>query len=117
LTAYIEDYYQPLTPTGSSAIENIKWKYNATVANIDKATIQHPDSLFWTWASGTNLENSPPDWPRIMAIGNGTEYTPNGGVNQHLLPYLREQKGKRVGIVMFDFFDQPSDLIDTFLDI
>ncbi|KAJ6076392.1 hypothetical protein N7499_008373 [Penicillium canescens] len=115
LTAYIEDYYQPLTPTGSSAIENIKWKYNATVANIDKATTQHPDSLFWTWGSGTNLENSPPDWPRIMAIGNGTGYTPNGGVNQHLLSYLREQKGKRVGIVMFDFFDQPSGLIDTFL--
>ncbi|KAJ5420543.1 hypothetical protein N7465_003062 [Penicillium sp. CMV-2018d] len=117
LSAYIEDYYQPLTPTGSNAIENIRWKYNATVEHIRKATSQHPDSLFWTWASSNNIENNPPDWPRIMALGNGTDYTPAGGVNQRLVPFLERQKGKRVGIVMFDFFDQPSDLIDTFLDL
>ncbi|KAF4767350.1 hypothetical protein HAV15_009495 [Penicillium sp. str.  len=117
LSAYIEDYYQPLTPTGSSAIENIRWKYNATVEHIRKATSQHPDSLFWTWASSNNIENNPPDWPRIMALGNGTGYTPAGGVNQQLVPFLERQKGKRVGIVMFDFFEQPSDLIDTFLDL
>ncbi|KAJ5794101.1 hypothetical protein N7457_000700 [Penicillium paradoxum] len=117
LTAYIEDYYQPLTPTGSSAVENIKWKYNVTVEHIRKATSQHPDSLFWTWASGTNIANIPPDWPRIMALGNGSDYTPAGGVNQHLVPFLGGLKGKRVGIVMFDFFNQPSDLIDTFLNL
>jgi 1-phosphatidylinositol phosphodiesterase len=117
MTAYIEDYYQPLTPMGSDAIENIQWKYNATMKHIGKATTEHPDSLFWTWASATNTANNPPDWPRIMALGNGTEYTPAGGVNQHLVPFLRGQKGKRVGIVMFDFFDQPSELIDTFLNL
>ena len=56
-------------------------------------------------------------WPVIQALGNGTEYTPKGGVNDLLLPFLKEQKGKRVGIVMFDFFDQPGDLIETFLDL
>jgi 1-phosphatidylinositol phosphodiesterase len=117
LTAYIEDYYQPLTPMGSDANENIQWKYNATVKHIGKATAEHPDSLFWTWASATNTDNNPPDWPRIMALGNGTEYTPAGGVNQRLVSFLRGQKGKRVGIVMFDFFDQPSELIDTFLNL
>ncbi|KAJ5653688.1 hypothetical protein N7490_000691 [Penicillium lividum] len=116
LTAYIEDYYQPLTPTGSSATENIQWKYNATVGNIQKATTEHPSSLFWTWASSENTDNVPADWPKIMAVGNGT-YTPLGGVNQRLVPFLREQKGKRLGIVMFDFFDQPSNLIDTFLSV
>ncbi|CAG8379873.1 unnamed protein product [Penicillium salamii] len=117
LTAYIEDYYQPLTPMGSEAKENIRWKYNATVKHIHKATKEHPDSLFWTFASATNTPNEPPIWPRIMALGNGTEYTPVGGVNQFLVPFLRGQKGKRVGIVMFDFFDQPSELIDTFLEL
>ncbi|CAG8054196.1 unnamed protein product [Penicillium salamii] len=117
LTAYIEDYYQPLTPMGSDAKENIRWKYNATVKHIHKATKEHPDSLFWTFASATNTPNEPPIWPRIMALGNGTEYTPVGGVNQFLVPFLRGQKGKRVGIVMFDFFDQSSELIDTFLEL
>ncbi|KAJ5745737.1 hypothetical protein N7520_010919 [Penicillium odoratum] len=116
LTAYIEDYYQPLTPTGSNATENIQWKYNATVGNIKKATTEHPSSLFWTWASSENTDNVPADWPKIMAVGNGT-YTPLGGVNQRLVSFLREQKGKRLGIVMFDFFDQPSNLIDTFLGV
>ena len=31
--------------------------------------------------------------------------------------FRKQQKGKRVGIVMFDFFDQPSKLIDTFLSL
>ncbi|CAG8128244.1 unnamed protein product [Penicillium olsonii] len=117
LTAYIEDYYQPLTPMGSGAEENVRWKYNATVKHINKATKEHPDSLFWTFASATNTPNKPPVWPRIMALGNGTEYTPDGGVNQLLVPFLKEQTGKRVGIVMFDFFDQPAELIDIFLGL
>ncbi|KAJ5900007.1 hypothetical protein N7495_004751 [Penicillium taxi] len=117
LTAYIEDYYEPLTATGSSAADNIKWKYNATTEHIRKATTEHPGSLFWTWASGTNTDNIPYDWPRIIALGNGSVLTPAGGVNQQLVSFLKEQKNKRVGIVMFDFFDQPSDLIETFLSL
>ncbi|KAJ5698705.1 hypothetical protein N7462_000710 [Penicillium macrosclerotiorum] len=116
LTAYIEDYYEPLTPSGSNATENIRWKYNATTQNILKATTTHPDSLFWTWASAENTDNDPPVWPEIMAIGNGS-LTPTGGVNQLLVPFLKKQQGKRVGIVMFDFYDKPADLIDTFLSL
>ncbi|KAJ5475201.1 hypothetical protein N7539_008267 [Penicillium diatomitis] len=116
LTAYIEDYYQPLTPFGSNATENIQWKYNATTTNLIKAAAQHRDSLFWNWASGTNTLNAPPDWPRTMALGNGS-LTPFGGVNQRLLEFFKQQKCKRLGMVMFDFFDQPSVLIDTFLQI
>jgi 1-phosphatidylinositol phosphodiesterase len=118
LTAYIEDYYEPLTPYGSSAAENIQWKYNATVANIERAvSTAHADSLFWTWASSENTDTVPYVWPEIQALGNGTEYTPKGGVNNLLVPFLEQQKGKRVGIVMFDFFDQPGDLIETFLSL
>lgn len=117
LTAYIEDYYQPLTTTGSTAAENIRWKYNATTSNMLKATTEMHDSLFWTWASSENTANSPPDWPRIMALGNGTTYTPAGGVNDLLVPFLKQQESKRVGIVMFDFFDSPQDLIDVFLSL
>lgn len=117
LTAYIEDYYNIGTPMGSSAAENIQWKYNATTAHLIKATTEHPDSLFWSFASGENVGNVPDITPEILALGNGTEYTPQGGVNQRLLTFLKQQKGKRVGIVMFDFFDQPGDLMDTFLSL
>lgn len=117
LTAYIEDYYGLDSPIGSGAALNIQWKYNATIAHILKATTEHPDSLFWSFASSEYDTDLPAETPKIMALGNGTEYTPLGGVNQRLLPFIKQQKGKRVGIVMFDFFDQPGNLIQTFLDI
>ncbi|KAM3070493.1 hypothetical protein ACMFMG_010316 [Clarireedia jacksonii] len=116
-TAYIEDYYEPQTPVGSNATLNIEWKYNATTAHLLKATTQYPDSLFWTFASSEHNLNLPAVTPRIMATGNGTEYTPSGGVNQRLVPFLQRLKGKRVGIVMFDFFETPGQLVQTLLDL
>lgn len=58
-TAYIEDYYQPLTPSNSSYEENIQWKLNATEAHLHMAATTHPNSLFWSFASSTNLLNNP----------------------------------------------------------
>ncbi|KAJ6172501.1 hypothetical protein N7470_001568 [Penicillium chermesinum] len=78
LTAHIEDYYQPLTPSDASATEAITWKYNATTKNLLLAASQYPDDLFWTWASSEDTENSPPIWPQIMAVGNGSS-TPKVG--------------------------------------
>ncbi|EPE04051.1 plc-like phosphodiesterase [Ophiostoma piceae UAMH 11346] len=118
LTAYVEDYYNPTTDIGSSAEENIRWKYNATTAHISKAIEpQYRNDLFWTWASSENVGNLPPDFPEIQALGNGTAYTPSGGVNLQLVPFLKDLKGKRVGILMLDFFEQPSELLDTFLGL
>lgn len=117
LTAYIEDYYGLDSPIGSGAALNIRWKYNATTAHLTAAATQHPDSLFWSFASSEYDTDSPAETPEIMALGNGTEYTPLGGVNQQLVPFLKGMKGKRVGIVMFDFFQTPSDLVQTFLDL
>lgn len=115
-TAYIEDYYQPQTPLGSSAEENIRWKVNATEAHLRKAADSHPDSLFWSFASSTNTPNVPPDTPEIQALGNGT-LTPKGGVNQQLVPFLKDMKGKRLGILMFDFFEQPEELVPLYLSL
>ncbi|RDL40070.1 uncharacterized protein BP5553_00049 [Venustampulla echinocandica] len=117
LTAYIEDFYETGLEIGSSAELNIQLKYNLTAAHLLKATTESPDSLFWTWASSEYTSNVPVDTPRIMALGNGTELTPLGGVNQRLLPRLKQFKGKRVGIIMFDFFDTPSDLVETLLSL
>jgi 1-phosphatidylinositol phosphodiesterase len=116
-TAYIEDYYQPLTPANSTAEENIQWKLNATESHLRLAAGNGaPDSLFWSFASSTNLVNTPPITPAIQALGNGT-LTPDGGVNARLVPFLRTMKGKRLGIVMFDFYEQPAELLPLFLSL
>lgn len=117
LTAYIEDYYQPTSPIGQGAAYNIELKFNATTEHLLKATTMYPDSLFWSFASSNYDTDVPPETPRIMALGNGTELTPKGGVNQQLVPFLQGLKGKRVGIVMFDFFGTPGDLVPTLLDL
>jgi hypothetical protein len=46
-------------------------------------------------------------------LGNGTELTPGEGVNDRLEVYLQrgEARGKRLEIVMFDFYEQPADLL------
>lgn len=57
-----------------------------------------PNSLFWSFASSNNIGNTIPDTPEGQALGNGSIT----GVNQRLLPWLKTQSGKRLGIVMFD---------------
>ena len=116
LTAYIEDYYEIGTADGTGPAVNIQWKYNATAAHLTKAINEHPGSLFWTFASSEHNQNHPPDFPRVMALGNGSA-TPEGGVNQRLLLFLQQNKGKRLGIVMLDFYDQPGDLVDAVLGL
>ncbi|KAF2718451.1 PLC-like phosphodiesterase [Polychaeton citri CBS 116435] len=117
-TAFIEDYYAPDTEDDSGVEINIASKFNTTVAALERAASREKaDSLFWSFASSTNIGQSDPKTPSMQALGNGT-FTPNGGVNDQLLRWLREGgKGHRYGLVMFDFFDQPGNLIDAFLDV
>lgn len=118
LTAYIEDLYEIDAPQASGPALNIQWKYNATTAHLLKATqAGYEDSLFWSFASSEFVTDEPAETPRIMALGNGTELTPLGGVNQRLVPFLQGLKGKRVGIVMFDFFETPGELVATLLGL
>ncbi|TGO66209.1 hypothetical protein BELL_0974g00020 [Botrytis elliptica] len=116
-TAYIEDNYEPQTPAQSNATVNIQSKYNVTMTHLMKAADESlaPDGLWWTWASGGKISDGV--FPEIMAIGNGTEYTPAGGVNQKLMTFLKGMNGKRVGIVMFDFFEAPGNLVETLLSL
>ncbi|EME42614.1 hypothetical protein DOTSEDRAFT_134275 [Dothistroma septosporum NZE10] len=115
-TAYIEDYYSPETPKNSSAGMNIHYKLNATDVALRRASESNADSLHWSFASSTNTGNNPPDTPLTQALGNGT-LTPEGGVNQQLVPILKSLQGKRLGIVMFDFFEEPDELLPLFLGL
>ncbi|KAK6433683.1 hypothetical protein LTR95_010136 [Oleoguttula sp. CCFEE 5521] len=116
-TAYIEDYYSPNTAVNSTAELNIRYKINATVSHLEYAASgSHPDDLFWTFASSTNIAHLPPITPKIQALGDGAA-TPDGGVNQQLVPFLKTMQGKRLGIVMFDFYEEPAELLPLFLGL
>ncbi|KAF7359266.1 PLC-like phosphodiesterase [Mycena sanguinolenta] len=113
--AFIEDYYETNgLPIGAGAAENIQWKFNATIAHLENATTINPDQLYITFASSEHDEDVPPETPRIMALGNGTD-TP--GVNQKLLPWLQANKGKRFGIIMLDFFDAVPGLVEAVIGL
>lgn len=112
--AYIEDYYEPLTAFESTAETNIGEKLDATVAHLrSAASNEHPDSLYWAFASSTKTNNEPPLTPQILALGDDAI----DGVNQLLVSVLEPLKGQRLGMVMFDFFEQPEGLLDLFLDL
>ena len=49
-----------------------------------------------------------------MALGDGKGVE---GVNQRLVKVLEGMDDKRLGIVMFDFFDQPQELMELFLGL
>ncbi|ROW04626.1 hypothetical protein VPNG_07395 [Cytospora leucostoma] len=119
LTAYIEDYYEPTLSTNSSASANIAAKVDATEAHLRLATSgysNYAQSLFITFASAEHVSSVPvATTPQIMAVGADNSSTPLGGVNQQILPVLNGYRGKRVGIVVVDFWDQPRDLISRIL--
>lgn len=116
-TAYIEDNYEiGDSATNITAVENIDIKVKASTAHLDLAAGGNaPDSLFITFLSSEHLLNDPSMTPRDMALGLEDGSTPKGGVNQQVNAYLGAQKGKRLGIVVADFFDEPSNLVANIL--
>ncbi|KAI0847880.1 PLC-like phosphodiesterase [Daldinia vernicosa] len=118
-TAYVEDYYEPSDLGANSTVaENIQAKMDAVKTHLEKAAAaagDAADSLFITFASGENDANVPHVFPQTMALGNGTEVTPDGGVNHQLVKLLGEMRGSRLGVVVLDFFDEPAELVGLVL--
>jgi 1-phosphatidylinositol phosphodiesterase len=127
--AYIQDYYMPQTAKQSSTADNVEEKMKKVIPHFQLATqLQHRNDLFWHFMSCTNILHEPPISPRMMALGESasehhSERAATGdlkgveGVNHRLVPLFKEMKGKRLGIVMFDFFEQPQELLPLFLSL
>lgn len=117
LVAYMEDYYQPSVPDGDGFDQIVQIKVNATEANFRaaaNATGAAKDSLFWSFASSTEVLKGLT--PFNMALGL-VDNEIQEGVNNKLVPFFQSMKGKRLGICMFDFYEYPTDLLGAFLDI
>ena len=127
--AYIQDYYMPSTPKNSSTADIVGEKMKAISAHFQFAASEEcKDSLFWSFASSTNILHKPRITPRMMALGDsaiemGSKRAAMGdsksvdGVNHRLVPYFKKMNGQRLGIVMFDFFEQPEELLPLFLSL
>ncbi|KAI0412324.1 PLC-like phosphodiesterase [Xylaria grammica] len=109
-TAFIEDFYHPDDYT--TVKENVDAKFEAVASHLQRAATENFDSLFVTFTSGTHVEVDPPVYPDVMALGSGEEL----GINHRVLDLLGGMKGKRLGVVVMDFFEEPSGLIDLLLD-
>ncbi|KAI1164221.1 PLC-like phosphodiesterase [Nemania serpens] len=117
-SAYIEDYYHPgeYGPTD----ENIAAKFGAVETHLRSAAAGDRDSLFVTFTSGTHVEVDPPVYPVVMALGSRGEFGEMRqpavrGVNQRLLALLGGMRGKRLGVVVMDFWEEPRGLVDLLL--
>lgn len=66
--AFIEDYYEmDGLPVGSGYAENIQWKFNATSAHLENATMFNPDQLYITFASAEHDADTPPETPIVCS--------------------------------------------------
>ncbi|KAI0875067.1 PLC-like phosphodiesterase [Hypoxylon argillaceum] len=119
--AFIEDFYHP--GDYGPVADNIEAKFAAVEGHLQSAAAGDFESLFVTFTSGTHVEVDPPVYPVVMALGSaaagtgdvgGTPALP--GVNHRLLGLLASMKGKRLGIVVMDFFEEPGGLVDLLLD-
>ncbi|KAI1810908.1 PLC-like phosphodiesterase [Poronia punctata] len=129
-TAHVEDFYHPSTHL--SVKGNIEAKFEAAVNHLEKAAEGEYEKLFVTFTSGVHVEIIPPVYPEIMALGpkpastfwsesesesSHVQYAEAvEGVNYQLHDFLKGMRGKRLGIVVMDFFEEPEGLIDLLLD-
>ncbi|KAI0859093.1 PLC-like phosphodiesterase [Xylaria cubensis] len=120
-SAFVEDYYHP---DGFDTIpSNIDAKFAAVSTHLKQAADGGElDHLFVTFTSGTHVEIETPVYPDVMALGSGGGGLGGSlgpmavrGVNARLLDLLGEMKGKRLGVVVMDFFEEPGGLVDLLL--
>lgn len=113
-TAYVEDYYQ--LDLGSVPADTVvATKLAAVVGNLDSAVASGANSseLFVTFSSGGGQIESQYVNPRVLALGStSTDATSTtAGVNAGLLQYLQGHSGGRLGVILMDFYDTPTDLV------
>lgn len=63
--AFIEDYYEIGLPVDAGTAPNVQWKFNATTAHIENATLYNPDQLYISFASAEHNTATPTVSPRV----------------------------------------------------
>ncbi|KAF5354164.1 hypothetical protein D9756_007143 [Leucocoprinus leucothites] len=115
--AYIEDFYNIILPANATPVDHIQAKFDATTQHLTNATSRdlHPDQLYITFASAAFIPLANTSMtPILYALGDGNAVQ---GMNRRLLPWLKERKGKRFGIIMLDFYDAEPGLLEAVIGL
>ncbi|KAJ7828028.1 PLC-like phosphodiesterase [Mycena olivaceomarginata] len=114
--AYIQDTFMPLVPPRSSADVNITSKFEAVTSHLAKAMNATLDSdveeaLYVSFASAH--KNADKITPNIIALGDAS----TKGMNERLLPWFKQHKGNRFGIVLLDFYHSQPELVEAIIGL
>jgi len=114
--AYIQDHYKISLSSDSNLESFIEEKFRVTKAHLENAMDPelHPDQLYISFASAAFRQEEPSLTPQVYAVGDGEMVV---GVNQRLLTWLREHSGKRLGIVLLDFYDATPGLVEKVIGL
>ncbi|KAA1123904.1 hypothetical protein PGTUg99_029194 [Puccinia graminis f. sp. tritici] len=130
-SAYVEDFYNIL-PNPSPILDKFNRKFDAVQSHLSLAAALNPktvDQLFITFASGGALLNSPPVTPKMLAIGTGEGASLNNSVNGRIEALIQEQYSngandpnnngqapQRLGILIFDWYHQLPNLVQSVIN-
>ncbi|KAJ7230017.1 PLC-like phosphodiesterase [Mycena pura] len=108
----------PLVPPDSGADANICSKFGAVTAHLQRAmrppkTDQASEEFYISFASAHANDDKVPLTPNIIALGNGT----TRGMNERLLPWFKQHKGQRFGIVFLDFYHSEPELVEAIIGL
>jgi len=114
--AYIQDHYKIHPSSDSNPESCIEDKFRVTKAHLENAMNPelHPDQLYISFASAAFRLEEPSLTPEVYAIGDGKRIA---GVNQRLFTWLIEHRGKRLGIVLLDFYDAIPGLMEAIIGL
>ncbi|KAJ7244940.1 PLC-like phosphodiesterase, partial [Mycena rebaudengoi] len=110
--AYIQDTFRPLVPPNSGAEANISFKIELEGLSVPGYE-DTQEELYTSFASATANADDVPVTPNIIALGNSFAT----GINEHLLPWLKTNKGKRLGIILLDFYNAPYELVQAVIGL
>ncbi|KAK7001525.1 PLC-like phosphodiesterase [Favolaschia claudopus] len=117
--AYIQDTFMPLVPPHSTADANISSKFEAVTGHLTKAmnattadtNNDAEEALYICFASAH--KNADKITPNIIALGDAS----TTGMNERLLPWVKEHKGKRFGVLLLDFYHSQPELVKAVIGL
>ncbi|KAJ7265254.1 PLC-like phosphodiesterase [Mycena rebaudengoi] len=115
---YIQDTY-PLVPRNSGADANIASKFQVVTEHLAKAMDADlsaevaAEALYLSFASAHAKGDDVPVNPDMVALGDAS----TRGMNERLLPWLRQDKGKRFGLILLDFYHSPPGLVQAIIGL
>ncbi|KAJ7190737.1 PLC-like phosphodiesterase [Mycena pura] len=116
--AYIQDTFMPLVPPHSSADANITSKFEAVTGHLAKAMNaalngEVEEAFYISFASAH--KNADRITPNIIALGDAS--TSTTGMNERLLPWFKQHKGKRFGAVLLDFYHSQPEMVEAIIGL